>query len=231
LDTLLFDSLLKLGLALILGAVVGLERGLHGRPAGLRTHALVCLASTLLILVSRTGALASLDSQVSGPFVFNVDPARMGAGIVTGIGFLGAGAILRIRESLIRGLTTAACIWFVAAVGIAVGFDHYLLAIAAAMSALIVLVVLDRVENVMARITYRTLTIRADQKHTADVEKNCRALIEKYKMKIQNFSYEADNREAEVKIVFFVRLNARTDTTDFISEFSKQVGLIRFKWF
>ena len=110
-------SLIKLFVATALGAMVGLEREIHGRPAGLRTNALVALAACLLIVVSRTGALIGLDR--SADFILAVDPARMAAGIVTGIGFLGAGAILRVKENFIRGLTTAAGIWFVAAIGIA----------------------------------------------------------------------------------------------------------------
>ena len=108
---------LPLVLAVVLGGAVGLERESHGRPAGLRTHILVCLSATMVILVSRTVAATPLDlEQTTRVF----DPNRMGAGIVTGIGFLGAATVLRSGDVL-RGLTTAACIWYVAVLGIVLG--------------------------------------------------------------------------------------------------------------
>lgn len=102
---------LALILAVALGGLIGLERELHGHPAGLRTHILVCVGSTLFTLISvQIGAVANRPA----------DPGRIAAQIVTGIGFLGAGAIIREGAS-IRGLTTAASIWTTAAVGLAVG--------------------------------------------------------------------------------------------------------------
>ncbi|HSV72916.1 MAG TPA: MgtC/SapB family protein [Chthonomonadales bacterium] len=100
---------LALGLSIILGGLIGLERELHGHPAGLRTHILVCLGSTLLTLTSISVAAS-----------FGGDPGRIAAQIVAGIGFIGAGAIIRDRAS-IKGLTTAASIWTTSAIGIAVG--------------------------------------------------------------------------------------------------------------
>lgn len=106
------------------GALIGWERESRDRPAGLRTHILVCLASCLLIVVSRTPAFFGLAPD---SFTMVADPARMAAGIITGIGFLGAGTIFRNRNHT-EGLTTAASIWMVAAIGISIGFGAYLLA-------------------------------------------------------------------------------------------------------
>ncbi len=230
-DPILVDSLVKLLLAMVLGAVVGMERGQHGRPAGLRTHALVCLASTLLIVVSRTGALASLDATVPGNYTFNVDPARMGAGIVTGIGFLGAGAILRIRESLIRGLTTAACIWFVAALGIAIGFGHYLLAIAAAAVALVILVLLDYVEGAMKRVSYRTVTVDVEIDNKEKIAQSCRDLFKNRKMKVQQASYQVDNRKGEAQFIYALRLSTKRDRLDLVSDMSALPGVNSVHWY
>jgi putative Mg2+ transporter-C (MgtC) family protein len=230
-DPVLVDSLFKLVLATVLGASIGVERGQHGRPAGLRTHALVCLASTLLIVVSRTGALASLDASVPGNFTFNVDPARMGAGIVTGIGFLGAGAILRIRESLIRGLTTAACIWFVAALGVAIGFDHYILAVAAAVTALVILILLDYVEGAMKRVSYRTVTVDVELDTKEEIARSCRDLFKKRKMKIQQASYRVNNRKGEAQFTFSLRLSTKRDRLGLVSEISALPGVNSVHWF
>lgn len=112
---------LRLGLAAVLGGAIGVERELRDREAGIRTHLLVSLGSALFTLVSAYGFHEFL---ASGDNVIRADPTRIAAQIVTGIGFLGAGAI--IREGLsIRGLTTAATLWVVAAIGMACGAGYY----------------------------------------------------------------------------------------------------------
>jgi len=113
-----------------LGTLVGLERSAGGKPAGLRTHVLVCLGSTMFVLTA-----AHAWRTIGGP---NLDPTRVIHGVVTGVGFLGAGAILQHRGNVF-GLTTAASIWIVAAIGVAVGVHAYALASAGAVLALIVL--------------------------------------------------------------------------------------------
>src|SRR5436309_15541953 len=116
------EVLARLCLAAIFGAVLGLERELREREAGLRTHLLVSVGSALFTIVSAYGFREFLNS---GESVVRADPTRIAAQIVTGIGFLGAGAIIRQGLS-IRGLTTAATLWVVAAIGMAVGVGMYL---------------------------------------------------------------------------------------------------------
>ena len=129
----------RLSIALVLGAAIGFEREMDRQPAGFRTHALVALGAALFTIISAYG--------FSGPLV---DPTRIAAQIVTGIGFLGAGTILHHRGS-IRGLTTAASLWSAAAVGMAAGAG--MLAIAAVGTALIVIVLslLEGVEGLLRR--------------------------------------------------------------------------------
>jgi Uncharacterized membrane protein len=129
----------RLVIGLVLGALIGLEREFHRQPAGFRTHSLVALGAALFTIVSAYGFAGSL-----------VDPTRIAAQIVSGIGFIGAGTILQYRGN-IRGLTTAASLWSVAAVGMAAGAG--LLAMAAIGTALIlvVLYLLDRVEAFVTR--------------------------------------------------------------------------------
>jgi putative Mg2+ transporter-C (MgtC) family protein len=115
------ESLLRLALAALLGGLIGVERELREREAGLRTHLLVSLGSALFTIVGAYGFHAFLDS---GQSVVRADPTRIAAQIVTGIGFLGAGAIIRQGLS-VRGLTTAATLWVVAAVGLAAGAGYY----------------------------------------------------------------------------------------------------------
>jgi putative Mg2+ transporter-C (MgtC) family protein len=125
---------LRLLAGLALGAIIGFERELHSQPAGFRTHSLVCLGSTIFTVVSGYGFSA-----------VQVDPTRIAAQIVTGIGFVGAGTILR-TQGHVRGLTTAASLWSVAAIGMAVGAGLYLLAGLGTVLILVVLALLDRVE-------------------------------------------------------------------------------------
>src|SRR6187551_123824 len=114
------QMVLRLLAALLAGALIGYERSYHGRPAGFRTHALVCTASSLLMLVT---VYEAHWVRVTADMVRR-DPTRMAQGIMTGIGFLGAGVI--IKEGLsVRGLTTAASIWITAAIGILAGIGFY----------------------------------------------------------------------------------------------------------
>jgi putative Mg2+ transporter-C (MgtC) family protein len=131
--------IMRLVLTVVLSGLVGLERQLHRRTAGLRTHILVSLGSCLIMLTS----LYVFDIYKG---VANPDPARIAAGVITGIGFLGAGTIIRDNEG-IRGLTTAASLWVVAGIGLAVGCGFKRAAIYAAVITLIVLFFLRFVER------------------------------------------------------------------------------------
>jgi len=148
------DLLAKLALSVILGGAIGMEREVSGKPAGLRTNILICLGSTLLMDLSMN--VGVLDG---GPRVG--DPGRIAAQIVTGIGFLGAGTILQSRGAVI-GLTTAATIWVVAAIGMIVGAGQYLEATGSTVLVVLVLTLLQRVERrILARHRTLNAVIRA----------------------------------------------------------------------
>lgn len=133
------DLLIKLALAMILGFILGLERTLAGKQAGMRTYALVTMGSCLFILISE-----SMRQALGGAPGF--DPMRMATQVVVGIGFIGAGLII-FQENNIHGLTTAAGLWVSAGVGMAVGFGLYMLASLAALLTLFIFSVLWRVER------------------------------------------------------------------------------------
>ncbi|MFH1015947.1 MAG: MgtC/SapB family protein [Chloroflexota bacterium] len=118
----------RLLLAVVLGTVIGVQRERAKKPAGLRTHILICLGACLFTVVSIYG--------------FDGDVARVAAGVVTGIGFIGAGAIIRGgREGVVAGMTTAATIWSVAGIGLAAGAGLYLVAVVATLLILLVLII------------------------------------------------------------------------------------------
>lgn len=151
------ETLIRLVLAVFLGGVVGWERERHDKAAGLRTHILVSVASALVMIVSTYGfnSVLSRESTV-------LDPSRVAAGVVTGIGFLGAGIII-FRRDVVVGLTTAAGIWAVSAIGLAVGGGLYWAAIATTAIALFVFTAVRpleaRIRNVHERVF---LTVEAD---------------------------------------------------------------------
>ncbi|MEW6100847.1 MAG: MgtC/SapB family protein [Candidatus Omnitrophota bacterium] len=135
------EILKRLSFAVVLSGLIGLERELHRRTAGLRTHILVSLGSCLIMLTS-IYVFDIYKGEVA------VDPARIAAGVITGIGFLGAGTIIREREG-VKGLTTAASLWVVAGLGLSVGCGFYSAAIFTTVLSLIVLFLLRYLEGVI----------------------------------------------------------------------------------
>ena len=132
--TLQVELAARLALGLVLGAMIGFERELHRQPAGFRTHSLVAVGAALFTIISAYGFTGVA-----------VDPTRIAAQIVSGIGFIGAGTILQHRGN-VRGLTTAASLWSVAAIGMAAGAGMVVIALVGTVLILVVLFVLDRVE-------------------------------------------------------------------------------------
>ena len=131
------EIILRIILSIILSGLIGLEREYFRKPAGLRTNILVGLGSTLVMLISIHIPVLMKNTSL--------DPGRMAAQVITGIGFLGAGAIIQSRGS-VKGLTTAATIWVVAAIGLAVGIGYYFAAVATTFIALVVLYILAFIE-------------------------------------------------------------------------------------
>lgn len=157
------EVILRLLLAALLGGAIGVERERLTWAAGLRTHVLVCLGAALVMIVSAYGFAGALG----GPDVV-LDPSRVAAQVVSGIGFIGAGTIL-LRHDIIRGLTTAASIWTVAAIGLAVGGGLYLAAVSATVLVLVILAGLKPLENRLyrGRKEAGTLTLEIDATRTS----------------------------------------------------------------
>ncbi len=136
------DALIRIAVAALLGAVLGLERELSDKPAGLRTHMLVAEGAALFMV----GSLLLTHEFTPGPNAISLDPTRVAAAIVSGIGFLGGGAILQSRDR-IKGITTAAAIWVAAAIGLLVGAGFYLVAVGGVVIAVITLALLSLPER------------------------------------------------------------------------------------
>lgn len=222
------ESLIKIFASILLGAAIGLERELHGKPAGLRTHILVCLGSTLLIVVAESGALASLSFPAGTRF--SIDPERMAAGIITGIGFLGAGAIMRVEENLVRGLTTAACIWFAAAIGIAVGNGVYLLSVISTAAALALLTLLERLEHVFDIVTYRTLSLKVEKEKVGDLESSCSRILEAHRVSVLHVDYRISNAAREAELTLHLRFSAKPNVREIMIAAADLPGVSDARW-
>ena len=206
------DILTHLLVATIAGGLIGLERSYHGRPAGFRTHTLVCLASSLLMLVtmyqSKWFTGAPLDTV-------RIDPTRMAQGVMTGIGFLGAGVIM--REGLtVRGLTTAASIWTTAAIGILAGIGFYSAVLVGSVITIGILTVFRKVENRMRSqiFAYNTIIFGRDDYMS---EAEIRELLSRNGFSVANISYRLMEKGAQLEY----RMTVRTMDSGNIEKLSK----------
>jgi len=189
----------RLVLAGILGALIGLEREIHGRPAGFRTHLLVTIGACLMMIVSEYFFLryGGLDSTSA----VRLDPARVAAQIVTGIGFLGAGAIVK-ESQVVRGLTTAACLWVAAGLGMAVGAGLYVPALVVTGIALFSLLFLKRAERFLKKDRYRNLTVYClgGDRCLLELEET----LGRWQLRVVNFGIENDLSAGLVRYDFVV---------------------------
>jgi putative Mg2+ transporter-C (MgtC) family protein len=181
-----YEMVLRLLAAVAAGALIGYERSYHGRPAGFRTHALVCTASSLLMLVT---VYEAHWVRVTADMV-RLDPTRMAQGIMTGIGFLGAGVI--IKEGLsVRGLTTAASIWITAAIGILAGIGFYFPLAVSVVITLGILAFFRWIEARMPSQAYYHFEVRF-ARNAAMNERELRELVESLGFSIANLTYRLD---------------------------------------
>ncbi len=199
-DMFSIDLLVRLCIAALLGGILGFERERHGRPAGLRTHLLVSLGAAAFMILSPL--VASMGKGLPG------DPGRIAAQIVSGIGFLGAGAIVKEGVS-IRGLTTAASLWIAAAIGMTAGAGYYSSAIFICVLAILALVLLPRLETHLKKHSYRVLEITTPL--AVDVGAIL-AVIKDQKVRLQRVDMDRDYACDTLKITILVRLFTRDET-------------------
>jgi putative Mg2+ transporter-C (MgtC) family protein len=194
-DPVYVEIALRLLLALASGALIGLERSYHGRPAGFRTHALVCLSTSLLMLVTVYADRWFADFE-DGRVA--IDPTRMAQGVMTGIGFLGAGAIIKDGIS-VRGLTTAASIWITAAIGILLGVGFYFPAALTVVLAVGTLSAFRWIESHLPAQFFADVEIRFARQGAPD-EGALRQLLAAQGFTIGNFSYHHDEQSVRYRL-------------------------------
>ncbi|HET8712624.1 MAG TPA: MgtC/SapB family protein [Gemmatimonadales bacterium] len=179
-DIFRLDLMLQLGLASLLGGAIGLERELGGKPAGLRTNILICIGSVLYTHLS----IAIIGDSAN-------DPTRVAGQIVTGVGFIGAGTILHARGAVV-GLTSAATIWVVAAIGVALGSGFYLEGIGTTLIVLLVLAGLGRAEKLVERQSMRS-SIKVHARPGPTVLEDLESLVRRAGLEVIGVSSRQEN--------------------------------------
>lgn len=211
--------LVRILLAAFLSGLIGLEREMHGRAAGLRTHILVGIGSCLIMLTS---------FYVHQLYGSPADPSRIAAQVVSGIGFLGAGTIIRFRAS-IRGLTTAASLWAVAGIGLAVGAGIFLPALFSTFVILFTLFILSEVERkTLRRSLYKVLQIETSGQ--MDQLAKIRKLLGEYRTEIRDLDLRCLDRE---KAKYLIEINLRIldkYEDELLRDLSRMEGVDSVKW-
>ncbi|MBI5639389.1 MAG: MgtC/SapB family protein [Nitrospirae bacterium] len=190
------EIIFKLLLGTLLGGIIGFERQTHGRPAGFRTQLLVCVSCVLIMIISESYYALGLVR----PEYARIDPTRIAAGAMTGVGFLGAGVILKTGVS-IQGLTTAACIWIVSAIGLAVGAGQYVAGITGFVITFFSLWFLRIVESRIPRMIYKYVTLVTDETGNEDTIKS---VFRDRGFEIIRMDYNVDFQKKEKSFIFTI---------------------------
>ncbi len=210
----------RLLLSLVLAGIIGFDRERHGRAAGFRTHILVALGSTLVML---TG----LAVQELSPNGASVDPTRMAAQVVSGIGFLGAGTILQSGMA-IRGLTTAASLWVVAGIGIAAGVGFWEGAVLAGALSIATLFGLAHWEQVMR--LEKSVTLILETIPTLDVLTPLKLAMAENQIEIENVDVQPSSAEGSTTLILQVRIPSGSSMNAILQNFQKVNGVKRAHW-
>ncbi|MFO7611831.1 MAG: MgtC/SapB family protein [Clostridia bacterium] len=185
-----FNAVLRILMALVCGGIIGYEREYKNRPAGLRTHMMVCIGSALVMITSQY----LYEKYAPG----TMDPARLGAQVISGIGFLGAGTIIRERFS-VKGLTTAATLWVVACIGIAIGSGYYILSGIATVVIFLSLILFRKLESIL-KIKPASGKVRITAEYTKDIDEEIRRIFEESGYKINGMKF---SKSSDMKTVTF----------------------------
>lgn len=211
------SALVRILISFVIGTIVGIEREAHSQPAGLRTHILISIGSTIVMLISIYIPQTFTQFQ-------NGDPGRIAAQVISGIGFLGAGAILKFGGN-VKGLTTAASIWAMAALGLAVGAGMYAISFIGLMVILFALTIMDVFEKkVFKERTFRKieLVIKKKELNIDEIKKEFNNLD----VKVISSGFERNIHDANDKVIFMVGVTKRIDIQQLSEVLSNQPGAV-----
>jgi len=222
----LAEMIVRLLAALAAGIIVGLERESHGRAAGLRTTALACVAAAIAMLLSQM----LFHASSAGSSAWRPDPGRLGAGILTGIGFLGAGTIIR-QANVIRGVTTAASLWFVTVLGLAFGGGAFALGFAGLLAAIFILYLLPYIEKKVETDTFGALTVTLGLDAMSEEELRQRIRAQGLKVKSMEFSCDLVTQQKTVTCELKMKRKAAfAHSAQLLADLRACPGVLNVKW-
>ncbi|MCG8554639.1 MAG: MgtC/SapB family protein [Proteobacteria bacterium] len=214
-------------MAVVYGGAIGLEREVRGRAAGLRTMILVCLAATVIMIVS-AALPGPFEGEASNELV-RFDPGRIASGIVTGIGFLGGAVVVKLGD-LVRGVTTAASIWFAAGLGIVIGLRHYALATATTLVALAVLWLLNYAGNIIPSRLYRVIVVSVARDKSHETCEAVEQLLSKRSVRLMDMSATEDTQQELTEIAFHVRSKQKFQAHEMVKLLGGLDGVRSVSW-
>ncbi|MBQ0004505.1 MAG: MgtC/SapB family protein [Clostridiales bacterium] len=210
------EILIRLLISVVVGGVIGLERGKTRRPAGFRTHMLVCVGSCVVMMTNLFLYTSGLDT----------DPARLGAQVITGVGFLGAGSILLTTGNRVKGLTTAAGLWASACLGLAIGAGFYVAAVVGSILVFLSLTLFHQIENQIYNLS-RTLNLYIE---TVDYPafRALRRELREQGVEIQSFEFESDTiaEKNSIGLTMTLKLAKGIAQDDLISDIKRNDGVL-----
>jgi len=213
-----FEIIFRLILGALIGGIIGLEREVHGRSAGLRTQLIVCVAAVLIMIISENYHLYLKDPHPA----LRIDPARIASGAVIGVGFIGAGVIIKSGFT-IRGLTTAASIWVVSAIGLAIGSGLYIEGICTFIITITALIVLRRVERHLRTPHFKVVTVVTDTERM-DADREIASVLSRHGINIISLDIEVERKTGESTFLYTVS----TDKEDAVRDAFLKLGNMGF---
>jgi putative Mg2+ transporter-C (MgtC) family protein len=217
----LLEFMFKIGLSILVGGLIGFEREITKHPAGLKTHILVCMGSTIFMLIS-----FFTSDDTSSDTIINLDRTRIAAGVVTGIGFLGAGVIFKEGAS-VKGLTTAASIWVTAAVGLLIGVSLYEVAIFVSLLIVAILFLLSYFERKVFKYREPEL-LRINIRDRPNVQSKLESKLEREGLKIAINNFK--RREKCISFRYFVNFTRIIDKDRVIRSLLKNEDILEVGW-
>jgi len=214
---------LRLVLAAAFGAIVGLERERKNWTAGMRTHMMVCLGASLMMMVSSFGFNDILNTEH-----VTLDPSRVAAQVVSGIGFIGAGTIMFLKQGIVKGLTTAAGLWTVAGIGLACGGGMYFAAILTTILAIIILWALQPIEKRFVQRYTQQRILQLTLKDTANPAELLGEWFDSEELKLSNLIFDKANKEMTLEIEWSEKDNRVILET--IAKIKEHAGVKEILW-
>ncbi len=218
------DSIIRLFVALILGALIGYERQAQSKAAGLRTHTLVCVGACLCMIIS-------IHIAMDAFFMYgyrNSDPERIAAQVISGVGFLGAGTIMANQKAHnVQGLTTAAGLWAVAALGLVVGAGYLVEAITGTIMILVVLTVFVQFEKMLSRRHRKKYVLHIFMKNTVGQSRRLSSFLQEHNLRVENFHVVSEEEDSIVELHVLIWSNRCLEPSEIIGQLLALKGITR----